>query len=314
MHIPVLLGETIESLQLKEGMTVVDATLGDGGHAREVIKRIGFQGTFIGFDLDDQAIQQFVQYPEYKEAHCYLINENFAHIKQKLDELGIEKVDAIMADLGWRTPQIEDPLYGLSFQKEGPLDMRLGNRSGELTAREIINTWPEDRLTEIFRTYGEERYAMVAARAIVQKRKQAPIETTTQLAKIIDGAIGSRYRRAQHGHQRINPATRIFQALRIVVNQEMENIEKFLPQALSVLKAGGRMAIITFHSLEDRIVKQFFKANAGGCVCPKELPICVCGKNPLLRLVTKKPVIAGSEEIQNNPRSRSAKLRVIEKV
>lgn len=308
MHIPVLLHEAIDALDIKKGETVVDATLGEGGHAKEMIERVGKEGTFIGFDLDNEAIGDF-QNKEKINTKSYLINENFAKLSQTLSGLGIEKVDAILADLGWRAGQIENEKYGMSFQKEGPLDMRLGNMSGDISAAEIINKWPEHKLVEIFQKYGEERHAKLVARAIVRERRAKEIRTTISLAELIRKSIGFKYK-----NQRIDPATRIFQALRIVVNNELENLEVFLPQALTSLQRGGRLAIITFHSLEDRIVKQFFKAHAGGCVCPKEIPICVCGKKPVLKIITRKPIVASEEEIKQNPRSRSAKLRVAQKL
>lgn len=298
-------------LNLQKGDKAVDATLGDGGHATEMIRKIGPEGTFIGMDVDRIAIEGFERHGHGRQLKCYLLNDNFAKLNEALDEIRIDEVDAIIADLGWRSEQIEDKRYGLSFQNEGPLDMRLGEKMGDLTAEEIINDWTEEKLTEIFYRYGEERYAKKIAKEIVKIRGGRRITTTTDLAQIVARAIP---KQNSYVRYKINPATKIFQALRIVVNQELENLERFLPQALSRLKKGGRLAVITFHSLEDRIVKQFFRSNAGGCVCPKELPVCVCGKKPNCRIITKRPITASLQEIELNPRSRSAKLRVIEKI
>lgn len=305
-HKPVLLSEAIELLNIKKGDVVVDATLGSGGHAREILKRIGKNGRLIGIDLDINAINDFKK--SLPVTNYSLVNDNFANIENILKNLGIDKVDAILADLGWRIEQVEDSQYGMSFNKDAPLNMNLSqmDRNG-ITAVEIINEWPEEELVSIFKQYGEEKHAKLAARAICDRRKEERIETTKQLVGIIEKSIGFKYKKSK-----INSATRIFQALRIAVNDELGNLGKFLESSSEVLRKNGRIAVISFHSLEDRMVKEFFRTNAGGCVCPKELPICVCGKKPKLEIVTRKPVKPSQGELGENPRSRSAKLRVAE--
>lgn len=331
-HIPVLLNETIDALDLQPGMMVVDATLGDGGHFIEAWKKIGSEGILLAFDVDIIAIknvigQYFSTVKQKKIAdkiiqveNVFFINENFGCLEAVLDQLKIQQIDAIMADLGWRSEQIDNANYGLSFLQTGPLDMRLdqGLKENQMTAADIINNWSESKLVEIFQTYGEERQATVIAREIMRQRMIAPITTTTQLAEIVKNKVKTKYPKS-NSHKlgkktKIHPATKIFQSLRIAVNRELENLEKFLPQALHRLSRNGRMAMITFHSLEDRLVKQFFRTNARGCVCPREIPVCVCGQKPRIKLITKKPIIAGMEELHRNSRSRSAKLRVIEKI
>ena len=315
MHIPVLLDEAVELLNLKKGSVVVDATLGGAGHFKKIVSLIGKEGTAIGIDVDERAIEELGSSFSDDGDHpkIILVNDNFSNLEKVLGSVGIDKVDAVLADLGWRSDQMDDESYGLSFRKEAPLNMRLQGgahtQDKSLTAFEIINTWPEEKLGDIFQRYGEEKFARLAARSIVQSRKQKQIQTTTELAQILEQSLGGRYRRLK-----IHPATRVFQALRIVVNDELESLETFLPQALRRLKGDGRIAIISFHSLEDRIVKEFFRTNARGCVCPKEFPVCVCGKKPALRIITKKPVTADEDELRKNPRARSAKLRVAQKI
>ena len=314
MHIPVLLGEVIEALKLKEGDVVVDATFGSGGHSLEIARKIGKRGRLIAIDWDMEEIKRknpsvleeilkFVGKVDYVE-------DNFGNLESILEKLGIDRVDSILADLGWRIEQIEDPSYGLSFLHEGPLSMRLAKKSSESeeTASDIINFYPEEKLEEIFRLYGEERHAKKAAMAIVRKRKEHAITSTKELSQIIQDNIGKYYRKFK-----IHPATRVFQGLRIAVNKELENLKSFLPIAVERLKKSGRLAVITFHSLEDRIVKESFRAYAGGCVCPEEALYCTCGRKKFVRIINKKPIKAKENEVDSNPRSRSAKLRVVEK-
>jgi 16S rRNA (cytosine1402-N4)-methyltransferase len=306
IHKTVLLKETIESLNLKEGSVVVDATLGGGGHSNLVLEKIGKSGKLIAFDQDKVAIDRFRE--KIKGGSIELFNDNFSMLKDRLSLINISSVDAILADLGISSDQLDNPLYGMSFQLDSPLDMRMDKRS-LLTAEIVVNTYAEQRLAEILKKYADERYGKRIAAAIVRKRIEKKIATTFQLVEVIRSSVP-----AQYAHQKIHPATRTFQALRIEVNKEYEVLEKFLIQAIEVLKKGGYLAIITFHSGEDAMVKGFFRENARGCICPPQLPLCVCGKKPIIRLVTKKPIIASEREIIENPRCRSAKLRVIEKL
>jgi len=336
IHKPVLLKETIELLNLKKGDIVVDATLGGGGHAREVLKKIVSQGILIGIDADLNAIKNFAEFPisnfqfpnksevqnpknfwKSKIGNLILVNDNFSDLKNILGGQGIETVDAVLADLGWSSDQIENAERGFSFQKNGRLDMRYGLRitnqyeytNNNLTAAAIVNEYPEKELTRIIRDYGEEKFARSIARKIVIARKIKPIETTSDLVEIISSAVPERYK-----HGKINPATRTFQALRIETNHELENLKEFLLQAIEALRPGGRLAIVTFHSLEDRIVKNIFRVNAGGCICPPDFPKCLCNRKARIKIIIKKPVTPSDLEAKNNPRSRSAKLRVCEKL
>ena len=323
VHKPVLLEETISSLKLKEGDIVVDATLGGGGHSGAILREIGEEGVLIAIDLDRQALERFEisnlksqisnksqnsKFQIQKIGNVYLANGNFAELKDILAEIGIEKVDAIVADLGWSSDQLESVESGMSFQKEAELDMRY-DRSQELTAKKIVNEYSQKDLERIIKDYGEERFYKNIVKRIIEYRKNHEITATTELADIINNAIAPSYR-----YGKIHPATRTFQALRIEVNAELDNLEKFIPTAINMLKPGGRLGIITFHSLEDRIVKNIFRQNARGCICPKDFPQCVCGNVVSVRLVNKKPIIPTPEEIMDNPRARSAKLRVAEKI
>ncbi len=308
MHKTVLLGETVNSLNLKPGMTVVDATLGGGGHSQLVMDQIGEKGTFIGIDLDQKAIDEFEEQigkNKKRGSKIYLIKDNFINIREILKDLKIEKVDGIIADLGWRLDQVKNKEYGMSFQIDAPLDMRLG-REGTRTAYHIVNSWKEESLVDIFFRYGEESNARKIAKRIIENRKEKKIETTKELETIVIGNA-----KARRG---MNPATKVFQALRIAVNNELENLEIFLKESMDVLNNEGRLAVISFHSLEDRLVKKFFRANTGGCICPKEFPICVCNQKRILKIITKKPIRSSETELKENSRSRSAKLRVAERV
>ncbi len=307
-HTPVLLEESIVGLNLKEGLVVVDATLGSGGHSEEILKKIGKTGRLIAIDWDKKNIERFEKKIESSERkdNVFLINDNFSNLESILNKLGINKVDGVLADLGYSSDQLEDPEYGMSFQKESDLDMRL-SRENELTAWKVVNEYEKCDLERIFREFGEERFASLVARKIIERRAEKMIDTTVELAEIAQEAIPKRF------HKKIDPATRIFQAIRIEVNGELSNLKKMIDEAISVLHPFGRLAIISFHSLEDRIVKHKFRENAGGCICPENFPQCVCGRSPLVSLVTKRPVLPAEKEIRENPRSRSAKLRVCEK-
>ena len=297
-------------MNINKGDVVVDATLGVGGHALEIAKRVGKQGKVIAFDMDLDAINEFEnkirhEHPELRDRFS-LVNENFADLDNQLGKLRVGKVGGILADLGWRIEQVQDDKYGMSFLRDSRLDMRM-DQSAEESAFEIVNDWSEDKLAELLRDFGEEKNSKRIAKAILKERGKNAIETTKQLADLVENVNSSK-------RTRIHPATRTFQALRIKVNSEFENIEKLLSCAIQDLKVGGRVAVITFHSLEDRIVKKFFQANARGCVCPKEFPICVCGGKEKLEIITKKPILPSKLEVGSNPRARSAKLRVAEKI
>lgn len=325
IHKSVLLEEAVEALGLKEGMTVVDATLGGGGHSKEILGKIGNSGKLIAFDWDREAIERFVEKITNGEfqisnepnrisdkilsiGNVFLVNESFANIGEVLDSLKIKKIDAIVADLGISSDQLDDARRGLSFQQDAELDMRL-DRSKELTAEFIINKYSEDDLKRIIFEYGDEKFAGRIANAIVRSRELMPIKSTKELVQAIVSAIPDKYR-----HGRIHPATKTFQALRIEVNGELDAIKAFIPQAIDLLAKGGRLAIISFHSGEDAIVKSIMREYARGCICPPELPICRCFNEAKIKLTTKKPIVPGTEEIESNVRSRSAKLRVAEKL
>lgn len=304
IHKPVLLKETIEALNLKEDSVVVDATFGGAGHSREILKIIT-KGKLIGIDADRRAIENFEK-ENGQDEQIILVNDNFSNLEDILADLQIEKVDAILADLGWSSDQLIGK--GMSFMQDEELDMRL-DATQEMTAKKIVNEYPQEELQRIIKNYGEERFATSIARKIVAARKDKEIVTTKELAEIIGMAVPGIYK-----HGKINPATRTFQAIRIEVNHELENLEKFLPIAIQALDPNGRLAVIAFHSLEDRLVKEICRKNARGCICPPTFPQCVCGESPRVKVITKKPIVASDGEIGDNPRARSAKLRVIEKI
>jgi 16S rRNA (cytosine1402-N4)-methyltransferase len=302
-HKSVLLKESIEALNLKNGHIVVDATLGGGGHSREILKKIGSEGTLVAIDSDSDAIKNFE-----KKGNVCLVNDNFANLDSILKELKIEKVNAILADFGISSDQLGEADRGFSFQKNARLDMRM-DRSQGMSAEGIANNYSEEELAGIFSEYGEERFARKIAKEIVKQRKLKPIKTTLELVSIIGDSVPEKYK-----HQRIHFATRVFQALRIETNKELDNIRKFIPKAIEVLDKKGRLAVITFHSGEDKIAKEIFRENARGCICPPNFPVCRCGKQPAIKIITKKPILPMTSEIEANPRSRSAKLRIIEKI
>lgn len=308
-HISVLLKEAIENLNLQKGDLAIDGTLGGGGHALEILKKISVTGKLIGFDLDQDAIsecQQKFLVAGYKNVQ--LINDNFA----KLGEYGkqfqlFSKVSGILLDLGISNYEIRDSGRGFSFQKlDEPLDLRF-NASSTLTAQQILTSWPEAEIKRILKDYGEERMAAKIARRVCAFRQNQSIKTVADLLQIIKEVYPYQIKRS-------NPATKTWQALRIAVNDELASLEKFLPVALSMLKPGGRIAIITFHSLEDRIVKHFFKKEAQGCVCPTSYPVCQCQHQAIIKLINKKPITSTVRELEKNIQARSAKLRVIEKI
>lgn len=302
-HYPVLLKETISLLKPRRGSVFIDATCGFGGHAAEIFRRIGKDGKLLCIDQDPEAISSVTSFL----SRAVIVRANFKDLRRIATQQGFLQADGILADIGVSSPQLDEPERGFSFLRPGPLDMRM-NKNSSLTAEEIINRYGRQELKTIFQKYGEEKLANAIAKEIISVRSQ-PIKSTEELATII-----SRVYRQKGIFPKTNPATKVFQALRIAVNDELQNLEKFLPQALEVLKPGGRLAVITFHSLEDRIVKGFFKTQLKGCTCPPQFPICRCGRQSTLKLINKKPLMAAPEEILTNPRSRSAKLRVIEKL
>jgi 16S rRNA (cytosine1402-N4)-methyltransferase len=302
-HVPVLADEVRELLDVKPGATVVDATFGAGGHSRVLASELAGRGRLIAIDRDPEARTYFDRFRRELPQQSRFLRGDFAIVLNQLAENGVE-ADAVILDLGVSSMQIDRPERGFSYAVDAPLDMRM-DPSAPQSAREIVNELDERELADVLRRYGEERFARQIARAIVRRRETQPFERTADLVETIKAALPAP-RRFGDGH----PAKRVFQALRIAVNQELESLERALPAALTMLRPGGRVAVISFHSLEDRIVKRFFAAEARGCVCPPDLPVCVCGHEPRLRLVTKKAVRPAPQEVAGNPRSASARLRV----
>lgn len=306
-HVPVLLHETVNALQVKAGGIYVDGTLGGGGHSSYLLKKMGTNGILVGIDQDSEAIEAAKK--RISDIYdVFYINRNFSDIKQILATCHIEQIDGAMLDLGVSSYQLDEADRGFSYRFDAPLDMRM-NRGNSLTAFDVVNTYSEEQLAKVIGTYGEERYAKKIARVIVQRRQERPIATTYELVEVIRSAMGTKaYSMDKH------PAKRTFQAIRIEVNGELDVLQTALTDFFDCLKPGGRLAVITFHSLEDRMVKQNFQNLCQGCTCPPSFPVCVCGKKPAGRLVWKKAVTAGQEELARNPRAKSAKLRVIEKL
>ena len=305
-HAPVLLAECIAGLQIRPEGVYVDGTLGGGGHSHEIAKRLT-TGRLIGIDRDENALAAAGERLRPFGDRVTLVKSNFDRIGEILDEQGVELADGMLFDLGVSSPQLDDAQRGFSYMADAPLDMRM-DRSGGLTARELVNTWPEEELKRILYTYGEERYAPRIAAAIVKRRQEREIEGTLELAELIRSAMPAAARREKQ-----HPAKRSFQAIRIAVNDELGSVERMLAMAPDRLKKGGRLCVISFHSLEDRLVKQAIHKRVDGCTCPKSLPVCVCGFKQSLKTVGGV-VTAGEEELERNPRARSAKLRVAERV
>ncbi len=306
-HVSVLLWECIDGLNIKPDGIYVDGTLGGAGHSSQIAKRLT-TGRLIGIDRDRVALTAAGERLKPYENNVTLVHSNFCEIKQVLQDLGIEGVDGILLDLGVSSPQLDDGERGFSYMADAPLDMRM-NRSDSLSAYEVVNAWSYEELRRILYDYGEERYAPKIAAAICNRREQKPIETTLELVDIIRSAMpAAALREKQH------PAKRSFQAIRIAVNDELGSVEKVMRDAIDCLNPGGRLAVITFHSLEDRIVKNGMQDAAKGCTCPPNFPVCVCGKKPRVQILTRKPITSGEEELEHNPRARSAKLRVCEKL
>jgi 16S rRNA (cytosine1402-N4)-methyltransferase len=306
-HKPVLLDEVIRYLCCTPGKFFVDGTVGGGGHARAILEKTAPDGRLIGIDWDEKALVKARSNLQSYEERLVLVQENFALIGPVLARLHIQAVDGILLDLGLSSFQVDEAARGFSFNLAGPLDMRMDTREKN-TAAHLVNTLSEDKLAAIIRNFGEERWHRRIARHIVRARDEEAIETTDRLARVVYSSIPAG-KRARQRH----PATRTFQALRLAVNRELDHLQTFLQEALDWLKPGGRLAIVSFHSLEDRLVKQAFANWARSCRCPARSPICQCEGRPLVRLVNKKPVVPGKSEIQANPRARSGRLRVVEK-
>ena len=307
-HISVMPDEVLSAISPQSGGIYVDGTLGGAGHAGLILAASGPDGVLIGFDRDAEAIAVAAERLAPFGDRARLFRRNFASIAATLSEIGVEAIDGFVLDLGVSSHQLDRQERGFSFMKDAPLDMRMDTSSGP-SAADLVNTLSEAELFRIISQYGEERWAKRVASFIVKAREQRPIETTLELVDVIKGAIPK-----AKWEERLHPATRTFQGLRIAVNEELKSLEEGLVDLLRLLRKGGRGAVISFHSLEDRIVKESFRAAATGCTCPRDLPGCVCGKVPRFKLVTRKALRAGEEEVSENPRSRSARLRVVEKV
>ena len=306
-HVSVLLEECIEGLNIKPDGVYVDGTLGGAGHSSRIAAKLT-TGRHIGIDRDPIALKAAAQRLKPWEDRVTLVHSNFCEIKSVLDNLNIEGVDGILLDLGVSSPQLDDGERGFSYMVDAPLDMRMNNEDS-LSAHDVVNSWSFEELKKILYEYGEERYAPRIASAICSRREQKPIETTLELVEIIRSAMPvAALREKQH------PAKRSFQAIRIAVNDELNSVAKVMEDAIPKLNKGGRLAVITFHSLEDRIVKNAMASAAKGCTCPPSFPVCVCGKKPQVKIITRKPIISGEEELERNPRARSAKLRICEKI
>ena len=305
-HKPVLLDECLDALAIKPEGNYLDGTLGRAGHSLAILRRLT-TGRLVGIDRDQTAIEAAKERLAEFGDRVTLVHGNFAELGNILQELGITGLDGMLFDLGVSSPQLDEPQRGFSYMHDAPLDMRMDGTAA-LDAGEVVNTWSYEELRRIFYEYGEERYAPQVAKAIVRRREDKPVETTGELAEIIRGAMpGAALREKQH------PAKRTFQAIRIAVNGELDALPPMLEAAADGLRPGGRLAVITFHSLEDRIVKQKLRELATGCTCPPEFPVCVCGRKPKIKLITRKPIVSGSAELEENPRARSAKLRVAER-
>lgn len=307
-HVSVLLNECIEGLNIKSDGTYVDGTLGGAGHASVVCSQLNEEAHFIGIDQDNNALAVSKERLSQVKPKVTLVKSNFVAVKQVLTTLDISGIDGMLIDLGVSSHQLDEPSRGFSYMHDAPLDMRM-NQDASLSAYEIVNEMSEADLYQMIKEYGEERWAKRIAQFIVAERTTKPIETTYELVDIIKKAIPQGARKDGP-----HPAKRTFQAIRIAVNRELEIIAPTIEDVVSKLNKGGRLCIITFHSLEDRIVKQAFKQLEAPCTCPKSLPMCVCGKKPQVKVITRKPILPSEEEIEQNPRSRSAKLRIIEKI
>lgn len=302
-HQPVLLTETLQGLLLQEGKVYVDGTTGEGGHSQAILRADPQVKAVLGIDWDSRSLERAQSRLAGFGSRFLPAPGNYADMAELAEERGINQVDGILLDLGFSSRQVESPGYGLSFQMDEPLDMRY-DPNGDLTAEEIVNTYDERELGALIRRYGEEPRGMSIARALIKER---PVETTGQLASIVGKVLGRR------PGQRVNPATKTFQALRIAVNDEFTNVERGLEAAVGLLAGGGRLVVISYHSLEDRIVKSFFNREAATCVCPPDLPVCVCHQTPRIKIINRRVIKPSEEEVRSNPRSRSAKLRIVQR-
>jgi len=307
-HVPVLLRETIDELNIAENGIYVDGTLGGGGHSEAILKKLGPSGRLIGIDQDEEALAFAAQRLEPFRDKVTYVHSNFCDMASIIHGMGIEHVNGILLDLGVSSYQLDTADRGFSYREEAPLDMRM-DREQDMTASDIVNGYSEQELYRVIRDYGEDRFAKNIAKHIAAARAVEPIQTTTQLAEIVKGAIPMKQRK--HGG---HPAKKTFQAIRIELNRELDVLEDSLDDMIKLLDDHGRICVITFHSLEDRIVKTIFNRNENPCTCPPSFPVCVCGKKPLGKVVTRKPVLPGEEEISSNSRSKSAKLRTFERI
>lgn len=305
-HKSVLLNETIDGLNIKPDGIYVDGTLGGGGHAYEVCRRLGEKGSIIGIDQDAAAIEAASARLKDFGEKVTIVRSNYCDMKSKLHELGIDKVDGIVLDLGVSSYQLDTAERGFSYREDAPLDMRMDTRQ-KMTARDIVNDYTEADLYRVIRDYGEDKFAKNIAKHIVQARAVKPVETTAELSEIIRASIPMKFQK-KSGH----PAKRTFQAIRIELNRELDVLRDSLDDMINLLNPGGRLCIITFHSLEDRIVKSAFRKNENPCTCPPDFPVCVCGKKSKGSIITKKPILPSEEELEYNSRSKSAKLRIFE--
>ena len=306
-HRPVLLDECLEALNIRPDGIYIDGTLGRAGHSLEIARRLT-TGRLISIDRDETAIEAAKERLKDYMDHVTLVHSNFDRVGEILEELNISGVDGMLFDLGVSSPQLDEAQRGFSYMNDAPLDMRM-DRTAYLTARHVVNEWSYEELRRILFDFGEERYAPAVARGICRAREAAPIETTAQLVDIIKSSMPpAALREKQH------PAKRSFQAIRIAVNGELDALPPMLEAAAEVLNVGGRLAVISFHSLEDRIIKKTMQELATGCTCPSNFPVCVCGKKPKMKLVSRKPIVSGAADLEYNPRARSAKLRVAEKL
>ncbi len=305
-HVSILLQECIDSLRIRPDGVYVDATLGGAGPSLHIAQQLSDEGRLICIDRDDAALANAEQRLASVRQRVSLVKSNFCEIDSAVRSCGVEKVDGILFDLGVSSPQLDTAERGFSYMLDARLDMRMDQQQA-LSAYEIVNEWEQDELKRILFEYGEERYAPQIASAIVRARAQQPIETTSELVSVIRSAMpAAALREKQH------PAKRTFQAIRIAVNDELQSVRLAMQRSVDCLAPGGRLSVITFHSLEDRIVKNVFRESAQGCTCPKDFPVCVCGKKPKVKIITRKPILPSQEEIEQNPRARSAKLRVCE--
>jgi 16S rRNA (cytosine1402-N4)-methyltransferase len=308
-HYPVLLKEVLQYVGAEKGESFIDATVGAGGHSKAIIEA-NSRAHVLGLDLDGESLKRLEdKFTQSKFGQrVTLVHSNYKNVARAAAEQGLEKVSGIILDLGFSSLQLGDPERGLSFQAAGPLDMRY-DRNQKLTAGEIVNKYPETKLAEIFKNYGEENFSRRIAHAIVRQREVSDYSATDEVFRVIQKALPAPVK-----HKAPDSARRIFQALRIEVNAELENLRKALPDMFQLLEIEGRLVVISFHSLEDRIVKNFFNELAKGCICPPDFPECVCGRKPLAKILTKKPITASEKELAENPRSKPAKLRAIEKI